>query len=157
MPFVLGFCWPICVPNFKGWNCLLNPKGGRLPFESDTMIVFQNYPFFPLPPRSGVKQIFCPLNRRMVSLKQCKFYVYFFFMFPLWIAFEPHCVLNPSSGSVCSRGCGIGCQAKLRWLSPWLTIATGTSTPSRPLFSPCKCNPQPDPQNPCTCARFLAI
>ena len=34
---------------------------------------------------------------------------------------------NPPGEPVCCRGCGIGCQARLRWLSRWWTIAAGAS------------------------------
>ena len=46
----------------------------------------------------------------------------------LFLSTPPALYPPPPFGPVC-RGCGIGRQARLRWLSRWWTIATGASTP----------------------------
>ena len=50
------------------------------------------------------------------------------FFFPLVLFSAPHHYLPLPCGEPVCRGCGIGRQARLQWLSRWLTIATGAVT-----------------------------
>ena len=50
------------------------------------------------------------------------------FFFPLVLFSAPHHYLPFPCGEPACRGCGIGRQARLRWLSRWRTIATGAVT-----------------------------
>ena len=100
------------------------PEGKFCPLCTPTLSVNPTLTLTPTPTLRGRRKRGAPRGARAVhSFSTCAYNLFF----PLVLFSAPHHYLPLPCGEPVCRGCGIGRQARLRWLSRWRTIATGAS------------------------------